>query len=77
MLGLQGGPSAAYQPWRRAPPRAGVESSMAELLPPNDYYEVFGPDYTLTPHLEPAKPNQNKREALDKVTPGADSEVNQ
>ncbi|GFR43441.1 hypothetical protein Agub_g4523 [Astrephomene gubernaculifera] len=45
----------------------GVESSMSERLPPNDYYEVFGPDYRLVPPLEPGKVNHNKREALEKI----------
>ncbi|GLI66349.1 hypothetical protein VaNZ11_010132 [Volvox africanus] len=45
----------------------GVESSMSDMLPPNDYFEVFGPDYRLAPTLAPAKPNQNKRETLDKI----------
>ncbi|PNW82179.1 hypothetical protein CHLRE_06g277350v5 [Chlamydomonas reinhardtii] len=46
----------------------GVESAMADRLPPNDYYEVFAPDYRLTPHLpQPDKPNLNRKDYLDKV----------
>ncbi|KAG2501950.1 hypothetical protein HYH03_000448 [Edaphochlamys debaryana] len=49
----------------------GVEGRMSEALPPNDYHEVFGPDFRLAPPvelLEPGpKPNLNKREYLDKI----------
>lgn len=45
----------------------GAEEDMEDELPPNEYYEYFGPDYRL--HIPPEKDlvNKNKREALEKV----------
>lgn len=45
----------------------GHEHEMQDELPPNEYYEYFGPDYRL--HIPPDKKfaNTNKRDALEKV----------
>ena len=44
----------------------GVESSVANELPYNDYFEYFGPDFKL--HITPSNmTNQNNAEYLDKV----------
>lgn len=40
---------------------------MQDDIPPNEYYEYFGPDYKL--HIPPEEDidNKNKRDALEKV----------
>jgi len=45
----------------------GAEEAMTDELPPNEYYEYFGPDYRL--HIPPEKDfdNRNKREVLEKL----------
>jgi hypothetical protein len=40
---------------------------MQDALPPNEFYESFGPDYLLHIHSDKLLENCNKREALEKV----------
>ena len=44
---------------------------MAEELPPNEFYEYFGPDYSLSIRSRPDVENKNKAADLDKVVVGA------
>lgn len=46
---------------------------MSDQLPPNDYYEYFGPDYRLTIPVEQDRPNSNRKDQLDKVRRGGQS----
>ncbi len=46
---------------------------MSDQLPPNDYYEYFGPDYRLTIPVEQDRPNSNRKDQLDKVRQGGPS----
>lgn len=51
---------APYQP-------AGFDEQMQQNLPANEFYEYFGPDYSLHINAIPGMENKNKREHLDKV----------
>ncbi len=46
---------------------AGVEEDMQDDLPPNEFYENFGPDYQLQIKSIPGMENKNKKEAIEKV----------
>eukprot|EP00798_Chlamydomonas_sp_ICE-L_P018498 gene18498-24996_t len=45
----------------------GREEQMAEELPPNEFYEYFGPDYSLSIKSKPDMENRNKKADLDKL----------
>lgn len=40
---------------------------MQDGIPPNEYFEDFGPDYSLHVVVDGALVNHNKREVLEKV----------
>lgn len=45
----------------------GMEEEMEDDLPPNEFYEYFGPDYALQIHSMPQMENRNKREHLERL----------
>ncbi|KAL6764689.1 hypothetical protein V8C86DRAFT_2468167 [Haematococcus lacustris] len=45
----------------------GKEALMQDALPPNEYYEYFGPDYHLHIQCDKGMENKNKREVLEKL----------
>jgi len=45
----------------------GREELMQDAIPPNEYFEDFGPDYSLHIKVDSGLANHNKREALEKL----------
>lgn len=45
----------------------GADGTMSDNLPPNEYYEYYGPDYRLHLDVDKERVNLNKRETLEKV----------
>jgi hypothetical protein len=47
---------------------AGCAADLPDNLPPNEYYEYYGPDYKLHIPTDPSKTNKNQRGYLDGVS---------
>uniref|UniRef100_A0A7S3R8B8 Histone deacetylase n=2 Tax=Dunaliella tertiolecta TaxID=3047 RepID=A0A7S3R8B8_DUNTE len=45
----------------------GKDRGMQDIMPPNEYYEYFGPDYRLHIPPEPALENRNRMETLERL----------